>query len=295
MPFIDIMEIVKNIPELRLRVKEAKKNGKTVGFVPTMGFLHDGHISLVKESQKFSDYQVMSIFINRMQFNDASDFDNYPVDLEKDTTLAENAGVDLLFIPPEDEMYSERKVYVDIESLTDTLCGAHRPGHFRGALTVVAKLFNIVQPDVSVFGQKDIQQALCIQKMVDDLNFPIKIIVAPTIREETSLAMSSRNKHLSADEKKRALSLFHSLRRASEMLKNGERSWDVIRPEMEGIIKNSFPTAIDYISLVRQNNLQLVNFASSHCVIAVAVFFGTTRLIDNMLIEIDGDSVKCSL
>jgi len=289
------MEIIKNIIELRLRIREAKKNGKTVGFVPTMGFLHDGHISLVKESQKFSDYQIMSIFVNRMQFNDSSDFENYPVNLERDAALAESAGVDLLFLPPEEEMYSERKIYVDIESLADTLCGAYRPGHFRGVLTVVAKLFNIVQPDVSVFGQKDIQQVVCIQKMADDLNFPIKIIVAPTIRDKSFLAMSSRNKHLSEDEKKRALSLYYGLKRASEMLKNGERSWDVIRLEMENIIKNASPTAIDYISLVRQNNLQAINFAASRCVIAVAVFFGTTRLIDNMLVEINGDSVKCSL
>jgi len=289
------MEVIKNISELQLRIKEAKKNGRTVGFVPTMGFLHEGHISLVKESQKFSDYQVMSIFVNRMQFNDVSDFNNYPVNIEGDTALAKNAGIDLLFIPTENEMYNERKTYVDIESLADTLCGAYRPGHFRGALTVVAKLFNIVQPDVSVFGQKDIQQAVCVQKMVDDLNFPIKIIIAPTVRDETSLAMSSRNKHLSADEKKRALSLHQSLKRASEALKNGERSWDVIRLEMETVIKTASPTAIDYISLVRRDNLQLINFAASRCVIAVAVFFGTTRLIDNMLVEIDGDSVTCSL
>ncbi|MCL2026226.1 MAG: pantoate--beta-alanine ligase [Leptospirales bacterium] len=289
------MEIIRNIPEMQLRIKEAKKNGKTVGFVPTMGFLHEGHLSLVKEMQKISDYQVMSIFVNRMQFNDASDFDNYPVDLEMDMALAKSAGVDLLFIPSEDVMYNERKTYVDIESLADTLCGAFRPGHFRGALTVVAKLFNIVQPDASAFGQKDIQQAVCIQKMVDDLNFPVKIIIAPTVRDKTSLALSSRNKHLSEDEKKRALSLQHSLKRAAEMLKDGERSWDVIRSEMETIIKSASPTVIDYISLVKQSNLQLINFASSRCVIAVAVFFGTTRLIDNMLIEINGDSVTCSM
>ncbi|MDR3237189.1 MAG: pantoate--beta-alanine ligase [Spirochaetia bacterium] len=289
------MEVVKSVQELRQRVAAAKKEGKLVGFVPTMGYLHNGHLSLVEESRKFSDYQVMSIFVNRMQFNDAADFENYPVDTEMDSRLAERAGVDLLFMPPESEVYNNRKTYIDIESLADKLCGEYRPGHFRGALTVVAKLFNMVQPDVSVFGQKDIQQAVCIQKMVDDLNFPIKIIIAPIVREADGLAMSSRNKHLSEDEKKRAVSLYSSLKQAKKMLQEGERSWDAIQSQMESVIMNTSPKAIDYISLVKRDDLQLINFATGRCVIALAVFFGTTRLIDNMIVEINGESVSCSL
>lgn len=287
------MEVVTTIKEVRERVNEAKKNGLRVGFVPTMGFLHDGHISLVKESAQHSDFQVMSIFVNRMQFNVSSDFESYPSSPESDTVLAEKGGVDLLFMPTEDEMYSDRRTYMDIEHLADNLCGAYRPKHFRGALTVVAKLFNIVQPDVSVFGQKDIQQAVCIDKMVQDLNFPVKIIVAPIIREQNGLAMSSRNKHLSDDEKQRALVLFSSLKKAALMLEAGERSWEVIQLEMESIIRTGSPTLIEYISLVRYDDLQHINFAAGRCIIALAVFFGTTRLIDNMLININGETVSC--
>ena len=289
------MEVVTTVKEVREKVQAARKNGRRIGFVPTMGFLHAGHISLVNEAAKRSDFQVMSIFVNRMQFNVSSDFDNYPSSPESDIALAEKGGVDLLFMPNESEMYNERRIYVDVEQLADNLCGAYRPGHFRGALTVVAKLFNIVQPDVSVFGQKDIQQAVCIEKMVQDLNFPIEIIIAPIIREQGGLAMSSRNKHLAEDERQRALVLNSSLKKAVSMLKAGERSWDTIQAEMEAVILTGTPTMIDYISLVRHDDLQLLNFVSGRCVIALAVFFGSTRLIDNILVDINGDSVTCTM
>jgi pantoate--beta-alanine ligase len=288
------MDQARTIEEVREKIAAARRAGKRIGFVPTMGYLHDGHASLVRESRKHSDFQVMSIFVNRMQFNDPKDFDNYPVDLDQDMRVAESAGVDLLFFPDEKEMYAERKTYVDMETLTDNLCGAYRPGHFRGVFTVVSKFFNIVQPDVAVFGQKDIQQAVSIEKMVEDLNFPIRIIIAPIIRDEAGLAMSSRNKHLSADERKRALVLSQSLRRAGDLLKKGERRWEVIRKEMESIVRSGSPTVIDYISLVRYDNLQSVEYVSGRSVIAVAAFFGTTRLIDNMIVRIEGDNIECT-
>ncbi len=290
-----VMKVVHTVKEVRENVAQARREGKRIGFVPTMGFLHNGHASLVKEALKVSDYQVMSIFVNRMQFNDPRDFENYPAAPEQDMKTAEQAGVDLLFMPLESEMYSDRKAYVDVEKLTDNLCGLSRPGHFRGALTVVAKLFNIVQPDVAVFGQKDIQQAISIEKMIQDLNFPIQMIIAPIVREETGLALSSRNKHLSPDEKQRALVLSGSLKRAAELLKAGERSWAVIQKEMEKVINSGNPTLIDYISLVRHDDLQLITYAADRCIIAAAVFFGTTRLIDNMLVSISGDSVSCTM
>ncbi len=288
------MEVVKTIAQVREKINAVKMTGRSVGFVPTMGFLHEGHLSLVRESRKESDYQVMSIFINPMQFNNQEDLDSYPIDLERDYALAEEAGVDLVFVPDNEEMYAERKVYIDIETLTDHLCGFARPGHFRGVLTVVAKLFNIVQPDVAVFGQKDVQQAVSIEKMVDDLNFPIKMIIAPTVREDSGLAMSSRNKRLTDDERGRAVVISQSLKKAEEMVKEGERSWKAIRAEMESILKSGNPDSIDYISAVDYGELQPLETFSDRGVIAVAAFYGAARLIDNMIIDMRGGEVKCS-
>lgn len=288
------MEVVKTIAGVREKIKAVKMAGRSVGFVPTMGYLHEGHLSLVHESKKESDYQVMSIFVNPMQFNNQQDLDSYPIDLERDYALAEEAGVDLIFVPGNEEMYAERKVYIDIETMTDYLCGSARPGHFRGVLTVVAKLFNIVLPDVAVFGQKDVQQAVSIEKMVEDLNFPVKMIIAPTVREESGLAMSSRNKRLTDDERNRAVVISRSLQRAEEMLQDGERSWKLIRAEMEGILKSGNPDSIDYISAVDYDELQPLETFSDRGVIAVAAFYGAARLIDNMVIDLRGGGVKCS-
>jgi len=287
------MDIVYSIAEVREKISEARTRGLGVGFVPTMGFLHEGHLSLVRESQKHTAYQVMSIFVNRMQFNDPKDFDAYPIDLERDFKLASEAGVDLVFVPDEKEIYRDRKTYIDMELFTDHLCGSARPGHFRGVFTVVGKLFNIIQPDVSVFGQKDIQQAVSIEKMVFDLNFPVKIIISPTVREEGGLAMSSRNKHLKETERKSALVIYRSLQKAEEMLKTGERRWDTIRSEMEKIIASGCPRSIDYITAVSYADLQPAGTLADRSVIAIASFFGATRLIDNMIVELKGDGVTC--
>ena len=289
------MKIVKNIGEVRLRVNRARKDGKRIGFVPTMGYLHRGHLSLVDESKKYSDYQVMSIFVNRIQFNDPRDFSSYPVDLERDFDLARSVGVDLIFVPDEGEMYRNNLTFVDVATLTDNLCGAHRPGHFRGVFTVVSKLFNIVQPDVSVFGQKDIQQVVSIQKMVDDLDFPVQIIIAPIIREDDGLAMSSRNKHLSPVQRKNALALNRSLRLARDMVMAGEKNFSVIRHEMEQAIMKGEPEKIDYISAVRFNDLALCDRINEKSVIALAVYFGTTRLIDNMIVDFSNGRPSCVL
>ena len=287
------MQTANTIEEVRKIIAEQKKAGKRIGFVPTMGYLHEGHLSLVEISKRHTDFQVMSIFVNKIQFNDKKDFENYPRETERDLKLAQSAGVDLVFLPDDGEMYSDRLTYVDVMTLTDHLCGAFREGHFRGVFTVVAKLFNIVQPDVAVFGQKDIQQAVSIEKMVHDLNFPIKIIIAPIMREKEGLAMSSRNKHLSADQRSRALAIHGSLKASEALISSGETSGKVILDEMHRTVNEGRPDKIDYITLTSYNTLQPVDTIEDKSVIAVAAFFGATRLIDNMIIEKTDRGFKC--
>ncbi len=280
------MTICRTIPEMRNYAARQKLNGRKIGLVPTMGALHAGHISLVEIAMKKSDVVVMSIFVNKIQFNDISDFTKYPRTEDDDIRAAENAGVDAVFIPDDSQMYIDTKSFVDIESLTDTLCGAYRPGHFRGVLTVVAKLFNIVEPDIAVFGQKDIQQAVVITKMAADLNFNIEIIVAPIIREIDGLAMSSRNVHLSPDERKRSLSINHSLNTAEQMIMQGETDAALIISAMKNIIvSEGQPDSIDYVSIVDYGTLREKKIVEGRCIIAAAVYFGKTRLIDNVIID----------
>lgn len=287
------MEVVRTIGQAREILRTARKKDMRIGFVPTMGYLHRGHTSLVDEAKKVSDFQVMSIFVNKIQFNDPKDFSSYPRDLERDFDYAKGAGVDMIFLPDDSEMYNNHLTSVDVATLTDNLCGAHRPGHFRGVFTVVSKLFNIIQPDVAVFGQKDIQQAISIQKMVTDLNFPVTIIIAPIIREGDGLAMSSRNKHLSSDQRTRALALSSGLKTAERLITGGETSGDTILSAVRGIIEEGRPDSIDYVSLVNYHTLQPIDAISDTCVIAVAAFFGATRLIDNMIITHDHGRPVC--
>lgn len=287
------MKIVHTIDEARIELTQARAFGKRVGFVPTMGFLHQGHLSLVDISKKYSDYQIMSIFVNKIQFNDKKDYDSYPRELERDFNMAREAGVDLMFVPDDAEMYNSQLTFVDVELFTNHLCGAHRPGHFRGVYTVVSKLFNIIQPDVSVFGQKDIQQAVTIEKMVIDLNFPVKIVIAPIIREEGGLAMSSRNKHLTPELRQRALAIHRGLAKAESLIVEGERSAEILLQEIEKQLIKGRPDKIDYISLVSYSDLQPITRLEAKSVIAVAAFFSTTRLIDNMIIEREGDTFRC--
>jgi pantoate--beta-alanine ligase len=287
------MKIAHTIDEARKILNITQSEGKRVGFVPTMGFLHQGHLSLVDISKKNSDFQVMSIFVNKIQFNDKKDYESYPRELERDFSMAREAGIDLMFVPDDSEMYDSQLSFIDVELLTNHLCGAYRPGHFRGVYTVVSKLFNIIQPDVSVFGQKDIQQAVTIEKMVKDLNFPVRIVIAPIIREEGGLAMSSRNKHLTPELRQQAMSIHRGLTKAESLIRSGEHSAEILLLEIEKQLMTGRPDKIDYISLVSYSDLQPVTRLETRSVIAVAAFFGPTRLIDNMIIEQAGDIFRC--
>ena len=287
------MEVTGKIADIRRHVDSARKEGRRVGFVPTMGYLHRGHMSLVDEARRHTDYQVMSIFVNRKQFNNPDDFRNYPKDLERDLALAEKAGVNLVFVPDDGEMYRDSLTTVHLDRMTEHLCGAHRPGHFDGVFLVVSKLFNIVQPQVAVFGQKDIQQALGIVKMVQDLNFPVEIIVAPIMRDDDGLAMSSRNKHLSPQQRERALMIHRSLREARDLLAAGERSSGAITERCRKILQEGSPEKIDYYSLVKYHDLSPADSVQERSVLAVAAYFGTTRLIDNMIIDFQQGKVAC--
>jgi pantoate--beta-alanine ligase len=266
-------------------VKMMKKEGRSIGFVPTMGYLHEGHMSLVKAAKKHTDVVVMSIFINPLQFGPKEDFEKYPRDLRHDEELAREAGVDVIFYPSLKDIYPEGyATYVTVDKLTDTLCGESRPGHFKGVATVVTKLFNIVKPNVAYFGQKDMQQALIMKKMVADLNMDMDVKIMPIMREKDGLAMSSRNMYLSETERKDAIVLYQSLKLAENMAKQGERDARKILKAMEDMIKQKPAVKIDYIKAVDTKELRDVRHVSGEVMIALAVFFGHTRLIDNIII-----------
>ena len=289
----EYMKIVHKIDDVREEVRKFKSAGKRIGFVPTMGFLHKGHISLVSIAKENSDFIVMSIFVNKLQFNDINDFNKYPKDIEQDIIAAETGGVDLLFIPDDSEIYQNNLTTVNVGVLTKNLCGAHREGHFEGVFTVVSKLFNIVLPDVAVFGQKDIQQAVSIEKMVNDLNFPIHIIVSPIVRENSGLAMSSRNKNLTEQQKIDSLALSKSLDECKKMISSGYVDAKGITNAMQSIIEKGNPDKIDYISIVRYSDLSYVDIIEEKSVVAVAAFWGDTRLIDNMIIDKNNNGFIC--
>jgi len=244
------MEVIKSPSEMQQRASAWRREGKVIAFVPTMGYFHEGHLSLMREGRERGDVLVVSIFVNPTQFGPGEDFDRYPRDMERDLRMAEEVGVDVIFAPTVEEMYPEGyQTYVEVEKVTKYLCGLSRPGHFRGVTTVVTKLFNIVKPHVALFGQKDYQQLITIERMVKDLNMDVEIVGMPTVREEDGLAASSRNVYLSPEERKAALSLYRSLRRAEELFSEGVR---------ESI--------------------------GERALVAVAAKVGTTRLIDNTLL-----------
>jgi len=279
------MKTIDSISRMSTFVKMMKKEGKSIGFVPTMGYLHEGHTSLVKAARKHTDVVVMSIFINPLQFGPKEDFEKYPRDLRHDEELAREAGVDVIFYPSLKDMYPDGyATYVTVEKLTDTLCGESRPGHFRGVATVVTKLLNIVKPNVAYFGQKDMQQALIMKKMVADLNMDVDVKIMPIMREKDGLAMSSRNMYLSEAERKDATVLYQSLKLAENMAKQGERDARKILKAMEDMIKQKPAAKIDYIKAVDTKDLRDVKHVSGEVMIALAVFFGHTRLIDNIVI-----------
>jgi pantoate--beta-alanine ligase len=280
------MKTIKGIKRLKTALKDARAQGKSVGFVPTMGYLHEGHLSLVKASLKKTDCTVVSVFVNPTQFGPKEDFKKYPRDLERDSQLLENLGVDFLFCPDPVEMYpADFKTYVEVEELQDVWEGRSRPGHFRGVSTVVLKLFNIVQPDVAFFGQKDAQQAILLKKMVDDLNLSVRIEVLPTVREEDGLALSSRNVYLTPEQRKAATCLSRSLDEATQMIRSGERRSALIMDQMREVIEGEDLAKLDYIAVVDMDSLEAVNEIKRGVLIALAVFFGNIRLIDNIMIS----------
>ena len=277
------MQTVKTISELRSIVKAHKKNGSVIGFVPTMGFLHEGHLSLMKEAKIKTDFVVVSIFVNPTQFGPNEDLASYPRDLARDSELCASVGVDLIFAPEVSEMYAAGySTYVDCEgNITKQLCGASRPSHFKGVTSVVSKLFNIVQPDFAFFGQKDAQQVAVIEKMVRELDFDLEIISCPIVREKDGLAMSSRNTYLSATERQDALALSRALEHVKVLIANGETQVAVLVQEMRGIIEKSPSAQIDYIQIVDAKTLEGIQILNSDFLVALAVKIGKTRLIDN--------------
>lgn len=281
------MKVSETIGNLRSILAVERRAGMRVGFVPTMGYLHEGHLSLVDIARKNADIIVMSIYVNPLQFGPSEDFSRYPRDPQRDFELAKNRGVHVLFIPPDDEMYPEENLtFVDVERLTEGLCGASRPGHFRGVMTVVAKLLNIVDPDVAVFGRKDAQQALAIRKMVRDLNFPCEVVIGPTVREEDGLAMSSRNRYLSSGERKEALLIHEALLKARTAVEEGERDPGKIEKLMLDTLGRSELIAVDYVELTDTEYCHSIERIEGEILIAVAAVVGTTRLIDNEILTV---------
>ena len=280
------MKVVGTIKEVRELVKEWKKNGETVGFVPTMGYLHEGHGSLITKARENNDKVVVSIFVNPMQFGPTEDLDSYPRDLEKDSKFCESLGADLIFHPEPEEMYHEDfSSYVDMSVLTEELCGLSRPVHFRGVCTVVSKLFNIVQPDNAYFGQKDAQQLAIIKHMVQDLNMDINVVGCPIVREEDGLAKSSRNTYLSPEERKAALILSKTVKLAKELIDAGEKDADVVVAKMKDNIETEPMAKIDYVKAVNGLTMQQQKEIKAPMLIAMAVYIGKTRLIDNMILD----------
>lgn len=281
------MRVIERISDLKAAVAAQRKVGRTIGLVPTMGCLHEGHISLVEASRRDNDFTVMSIFVNPAQFGPNEDFEKYPRDMEGDTRRAEEVGTDIIFAPSAAEMYPQGYgTYVDVDGITDRMCGKSRPGHFKGVATVVAKLFNIVQPDKAYFGQKDAQQAAVIRKMVQDLNMNVDVAVCPIVREKDGLAMSSRNVYLNTEERKAALILSKSLFKVERMIKGGERDALKIRASIEAEIGGEALADIDYVTVVDANTLDEIRMLKGSVLAAVAARFGKTRLIDNIVVEV---------
>jgi pantoate--beta-alanine ligase len=280
------MQIAEKIQEVRDQVKAWKKEGCSVGFVPTMGYLHEGHGSLIARARKENDKVVVSIFVNPMQFGPGEDLESYPRDLEKDSKYCQSLGADLIFHPEPEEMYTDGFCsYVDMSVLTEELCGLSRPVHFRGVCTVVNKLFNIVQPDRAYFGQKDAQQLAVIKRMVQDLNMNLEVIGCPIVRESDGLAKSSRNTYLSPEERQAALVLSKAVARGQELVAAGEQETKKILDEMKALIGQEPLARIDYVKAVDGLTMQQIEAVQKPMLVALAVYIGKTRLIDNFIVE----------
>ena len=279
------MHIIHRVSEMQAWSESQRQAGKTVAFVPTMGFLHEGHLSLVREAKRCCDVVVVSIFVNPLQFNQQSDFAAYPRNDEQDRHFLTQLGTDVLFNPDGSEMYPEGfQAAVEIGTVSQPLCGASRPGHFRGVTTVVAKLFNMVKPHVALFGEKDFQQCVVIKRMVKDLNFDLEILAMPTIREPDGLAMSSRNARLSPAERQTSLCVSRALNKAAELVSQGERQAVPVLQAVQEIISSEEGIRLDYASLCDPDTLEEVTEVTQPTLLAIAAWFGDVRLIDNRVI-----------
>jgi pantoate--beta-alanine ligase len=278
------MEVIKTIKEMKEFSSQARRAGKTIAFVPTMGYFHDGHLSLMREGRRRGHLLIISLFVNPTQFGPNEDFKNYPRDFERDSKMAEEVGVDVLFAPEASDLYPlNHQTIVRVEKVTQNLCGRSRPIHFQGVTTVVMMLFEIVMPHVAIFGEKDYQQLVTIQQMVRDLHMSVEVVGMPTVREADGLAMSSRNTYLLPEERKAALSLYRSLQKAKELLQKGERKADRILHEMKGIFRSKPLVRIDYVQICDATTLQDVDRIEGDVVVALAAYLGKTRLIDNLV------------
>ena len=280
-----IAKLIKETGPMQLEANRLLEAGNTIAFVPTMGYFHEGHLALMREARRHGDALIISIFVNPTQFAPTEDFEAYPRDLDRDVRLAESVGVDVIFAPEADTMYEDGyQTYVNLEALPLHLCGASRPGHFRGVATVVTKLFNIVKPHVALFGEKDYQQLAIIRRLAQDLNLPIRIIGVPTVREADGLAMSSRNNYLSPDERRSALSLYRSIQLVRERVSQGVRGAGQLIAEASALIQSHPHTRIDYVTLCDPATLEDVRRIDKPSLMALAVWVGHTRLIDNAVL-----------
>ena len=274
------MQVTKTVEETRKQIKQWKKEGKTIGLVPTMGFLHEGHASLIRKCREQNDIVVVSDFVNPTQFGPNEDLEAYPRDFERDSKLCESLGADLIFAPSPEDMYHDPHAFVSIDTLSETLCGKTRPIHFKGVCNVVTKLFHIVAPDRAYFGEKDAQQLAIIRKMVKDLNFDIEIVGCPIVREEDGLAKSSRNTYLNDKERQAALCLSRAVKTGKEVIYTGADAKEVLNP-MKAIIEAEPLARIDYVMMVDALTMQPIEKADRDVLVAMAVYIGKTRLIDN--------------
>jgi len=280
------MQIATTIDEIRAWVRKTRAAGKTVGFVPTMGALHVGHVSLMQAAAEQCDSVVVSVFVNPTQFGPGEDFEKYPRPLDKDLAICEQHGVDAVFAPSREEMYPrENLTWVTVEKVSEPLCGRFRPGHFRGVATVCTKLFNLVGADAAFFGQKDAQQVAVIQRMVADLNMPLEIVVCPTVREPGGLAVSSRNQYLSPQERREATVIYRSLQRSAELIRGGETAVARITEQMREVLGQVPALRIEYVSIVDAASLEDLPRVQGKVLVAVAGRLGSTRLIDNIVVD----------
>jgi pantoate--beta-alanine ligase len=282
---ISVMRIVSEIEEMREITSQARREGKRVVLVPTMGYLHEGHVALLKRGRELGDLLVMSIFVNPIQFGPSEDFATYPSDIEGDMKEAERAGVDVVFKPDQEAFYPEGfQTFVEVRRLQKNLCGLFRPGHFVGVATVVLKLFNIVLPNVAVFGEKDYQQLAVVRQMVSDLHLDVEVVGHPIVREPDGLAMSSRNSYLTSDERESALSIHQALRRGRELFESGEREAAIVIDGMKEVLSREPIVAVEYVKVCDCETLDDINEMRDRTLLAVAARIGRTRLIDNTVV-----------